>query len=79
MSERRIFHSILTKADGWVVKSEGKIVSKHKSQEESEAAAIVAGNRVHDAGGLAQAVFHKQDGTIREERTYGKDPERTPG
>ena len=79
MSERRIFHSILTKEDGWVVKTESRILSRHGSQEESEAAAIVAGNRVYEAGGLAQAIMHKSDGTIREERTYGKDPERTPG
>jgi hypothetical protein len=79
MAERRIFHSILTKTDGWVVKAEGEILSRHGSQEESEAAAIVNGNRVYEAGGLAQAVLHKADGTIREERTYGKDPERTPG
>ena len=26
-----------------------------------------------------QAVLHKANGMIREERTYGKDPERTPG
>jgi hypothetical protein len=79
MAERRIFHSVLTKEDGWVVKSEGSIVSRHGTQQESEAAAIVHGNRVHEAGGLAQAVLHKSDGTIREERTYGEDPERTPG
>ena len=79
MAGRKIFHSLLTKEDSWVVKSEGKVVSKHGSQEESEAAAIVHGNRVHKAGGLAQAVLHKPDGTIREERTYGKEPERTPG
>jgi hypothetical protein len=79
MAERRIFHSILTKNDGWVVKAEGEILSRHGSQEESEAAAIVHGHRVYEAGGLAQAVLHKSDGTIREERTYGGDPERTPG
>ena len=79
MSERRIFHSIYTKENGWVVKSGGQVLSRHGSQEESEAAAIVHGNRVHEAGGLAQAVLHKADGVIREERTYGNDPERTPG
>jgi hypothetical protein len=79
MAERQIFHSMLTKDDGWVVKSEGQILSRHGSQEEAEAAAIVQGNRVQAAGGLAQAVLHKSDGVIREERTYGKDPERTPG
>ena len=31
------------------------------------------------AAGWRLAVLHKRDGTIREERTYGRDPERHPG
>jgi hypothetical protein len=42
-------------------------------------AAIAAARKVYDAGGLGQAVLHKTDGTIREERTYGEDPEKYPG
>jgi hypothetical protein len=30
-------------------------------------------------GGLGQTVLHEADGTIREERTYGKDSEKSPG
>lgn len=30
-------------------------------------------------GVLAQLVIHKRNGTIQEERTYGRDPKRYPG
>lgn len=77
--ERQVFHSILTKKDGWVVLLEQQVVSKHGTQQEAEAAAIQEAKAVHADGVHGQAVFHKQDGTIREERTYGKDPEKTKG
>jgi hypothetical protein len=78
MAKRQIFHSIKT-MDGWVVKRDGGKVSTHGSQEACEAAAIQAGRKAYKDGGLGQAVLHKSDGTIREERTYGGDPEKTPG
>ena len=77
--ERQVFHSILTKRDGWVVLLDKEVVSRHASQKESEKAAIEEGRATYEGGGLGQAVLHKSDSTIREERTYGKDPERTPG
>jgi hypothetical protein len=76
--KRQVFNSSLSK-NGWIVTSGGETLSQHEKQEESEAAAIAAAKEVHQGGGLAQAILHKSDGTIREERTYGKDPERTPG
>jgi hypothetical protein len=75
---RQVFNSSLSKK-GWIVSRSGKTLSNHPSQKESEAAAIAAARQVYGGGGLAQVVLHKSDGTIREERTYGKDPERTPG
>ena len=56
----------------------GKTISTHSTQEESEAAAIAAGRVAYEKGGLGQAVMHKADGVIREEHTYGKDPEKYP-
>ena len=76
--KRVVFNSSLTK-DGWMVTSGGEPVSNHETQKESEAAAMAAARQVYKDGGLGQAVLHKANGTIREERTYGKDPERTPG
>ena len=76
--KRVVFNSSLTK-DGWMVTSGGEPLSNHETQKESEAAAIAAARQVYKDGGLGQAVLHKANGMIREERTYGKDPERTPG
>ena len=75
---RQVYHSVL-KRDGWRVVLNGRAVSAHETQKESEAEAISLGKQSYDQGGLGQAVLHKSNGEIREERTYGKDPERTPG
>lgn len=69
---RQVFNSSFSKK-GWIVTRSGKTISSHNSQREAEAAAVVAARKVPDGGGLAQAVLHKTDGTLREERTYGKD------
>jgi hypothetical protein len=76
--QRQVFHSILTK-NGWVVLLDKETVSRHETQKDAERAAISEGRAAYDGGGFAQAVLHKADGTIREERTYGKDPEKWPG
>jgi hypothetical protein len=76
--KRRVFHSILTKV-GWQVKENGKTVSNHANQAESHQAAMAAGRNALENGWLGQAVLHRKDGRIGEERTYGKDPERRPG
>jgi hypothetical protein len=76
--KRKVFHSSLTKS-GWAVTEGGETVSRHANQKQSEAAATAAGREAFGGGGLGQAVLHKSDGTIREERTYGKDPARHPG
>ncbi|MDX0889658.1 DUF2188 domain-containing protein [Sinorhizobium medicae] len=78
MAKRTTYHSTPTK-DGWKVTQGGKTLSNHASQKESEAAAVRAGRAAQASGGLGQAVLHKSDGTIREERTYGNDPKKTPG
>jgi len=70
---RKVYHSVPTDS-GWKVKSDGRTVSEHRTQRASEKAAIAAGRRVRSKGGLAQAVLHKSNNRIREERTYGKDP-----
>jgi Uncharacterized protein conserved in bacteria (DUF2188) len=77
-STRHVFHSSLTKR-GWIVTEGGEIVARNSNQKANEAAAIAAGRKAYERGGLGQAVLHKSNGQIREERTYGKDPERTPG
>jgi Uncharacterized protein conserved in bacteria (DUF2188) len=75
---RKVFHSVPTN-NGWKVESKGQSVSNHRTQAASEQAAIKAGHKAQDAGGLGQAVLHKANGRIREERTYGNDPKSTKG
>jgi hypothetical protein len=72
---RQIFHSSRTKS-GWEVREGGETLSRHPNQQQCEEAAIAAAKKFYDDGGLAQAVLHQSDGTIREERTYGEDPGR---
>jgi hypothetical protein len=76
---RAVFHSTHTKQDGWVVTQEGRIVSRHENQKLAETAARKAGRKAYEKGGVGQAVLHKKDGRIRQDRTYGKDPEKTLG
>jgi len=79
MMKRSVFHSTPTKGNGWKVIRDGRTVSEHRTQRASEKAAVKAGHRAEDRGRLGQAVLHRSDGTIREERTYGEDPRRTRG
>lgn len=72
-TRREVFHSSLTRL-GWVVKEGGETLSRHRSQKEAELAARLACRKAYLSGGLAQAVFHKSDGSIREERSYGRAP-----
>jgi len=76
--ERKVFNSSLTK-DGWMVTTGGKQLSNHETQKEAEPVATAAVGKAYQDSRLGQAVLHKANGEIREERTYGKDPERTPG
>jgi hypothetical protein len=77
-TKRQVFRSQRTRG-GWQVRKDKTAVSTHETQKESEAAATKRARAAYESGGLGQAVLHKADGTIREERTYGKDPERRPG
>lgn len=75
---RKIYHSVPTDK-GWAVKSDGRTISNHRTQKTSESAACAAGRKVEAHGGLGQAVLHKTNMRIREERTYGNDPHRYKG
>lgn len=75
---RKVYHSVPTD-NGWRVRSNGRTVSQHRTQRASEKAATAAGRRAEAKGGLGQAVLHKSNNRIREERTYGRDPRRARG
>ena len=75
---RKVYHSAPSDG-GWKVEISGRTISNHRTQAASEQAAIKAGHKAQNAGGLGQAILHKSNGRIREERTYGSDPRRTKG
>ncbi|URK87741.1 DUF2188 domain-containing protein [Rhizobium sp. RCAM05350] len=78
MAKRSVYHSIKDK-NGWKVVLDGKDLSRHDTQLEAEDRARKLGKAVQEKGGLGQAVFHRADGQIVEERTYGADPQKTKG
>ena len=55
--KRKVFHSSLAK-NGWVVTEGGETVSRNSNQKANEAAAIAAGRKAYEDGGLGQAVLH---------------------
>ena len=77
--KRIVFHSSLMQDRMGGPRRRRDRLAPQQTRKASEAAAIAAGRKANQDGGLGQAVLHKSDGTIREERTYGKDPERRPG
>ena len=78
MARRTVYHSVPSKG-GWKVEQSGQTLSNHDTQKAAEAAAIARGHADRAQGQNSQAVLHKSDGTIREERTYGDDPRKTKG
>lgn len=71
MANRKTYH--VTSRDGdWVVQAEkaARASSKHPNKAEAVDRAV----ELAKSQGLSQVIIHKQDGTIQEERTYGKDP-----
>lgn len=79
MTSRKTLH--VTKhrpSDSWQVllPNKSEPVSRHRTQE----AAIDNAIREAKRANLGQVKIHRGDtGAIREERTYGKDPEKYPG
>jgi len=70
-AKRRIY-DVISSENGWQVKRRGakRASSVHRTKDEAIAAAIeIARNQKP-----SQIVIHRRDGTIQEERTYGKDP-----
>ncbi len=78
---REVFHIVHTQDDGkWhVSKVGGANVSRHDTKDEAVTAGRKLARELHQSGGLAQVVVHREDGSFETEHTYGDDPRRTPG
>lgn len=70
-----------TEAMPWKVTVNSQTMESFPTQERAAAAAVSLCRRIESEGGKASLLIKREDGTIREERTYPRssDPERTPG
>lgn len=71
MSKRTTYH-VTPDGDGWKVQKEGS--NRASAQCDTKKEAVNRGRELAQNQTLSQLKIHKQDGTIQEERTYGKDP-----
>lgn len=76
MAKRKRWH-ILPHEDGWQVKREG--AQRATDVTEKQQAAIDVAVRIAKNNKPSQVIIHDRNGRIRDERTYGSDPEETPG
>jgi hypothetical protein len=76
MAKRKTYHTCRSGDGSWNVTHGHDIVSTHASQPDAEQHALILGRQAEDDGGLSRVVLHLADGSIREERTYGKDARR---
>ena len=77
MPTRKTYHVVPSPKGGWNVEAEkaSRPSSRHGTKDE----VVTRARELAKQQNLGQVVIHKKDGTIQEERTYGKDPEGTPG
>ncbi len=67
---RKRYDVVKTGPKTWGVKSNGLTVSKHRTQGNAVKAAAKQGRKSQPS----QQVIHRPNGRIRDERTYGGDP-----
>lgn len=77
MKERVVYHVVPKGSDEWQVEREGG--EKATKNFPTKDLAIAGAQDFLANDELGQLIIHRQDGTIEEERTYGKDPRRTRG
>ena len=62
-------YHIVRLGKSWSVKTNGRVLSSHETQNKAQSSAIVRARR---AG--AEVVTHGRDGRIRSKDSYGRDP-----
>ncbi|MCY4512748.1 MAG: DUF2188 domain-containing protein [Bdellovibrionales bacterium] len=67
MSEKN-FH-VVRLGKGWSVKSNGRVLSSHNTQQNAAKSAVVRAKRIK-----SEVVIHGRDGRIRSKDSYGNDP-----
>jgi hypothetical protein len=78
IGRRKVYHLVLDKEEKvWKGRQEGGKRSVVVEENKVDALAELIGIARNQP--LAQIKIHKTNGTIQEERTYGKDPKKYPG
>ena len=77
MMSRQKLHVVRSPQGTWQVKPEGagRPVAEGRTQDE----AVRMAQQIAQSNRPSQVVIHRENGQIREEHTYGNDPERYPG
>jgi hypothetical protein len=74
-SSRKRYDVVKVGPKTWGVKTGGRTVSKHRTQENAIKEAARRGNKSQPS----QQFIHRPNGQIRDERTYGGDPRSSKG
>jgi hypothetical protein len=74
-SSRKRYDVVKTGPKTWGVKTGGRTVSRHWTQENAIKEAARRGNKSQPS----QQFIHRPNGQIRDERTYGGDPRSSKG
>lgn len=74
MSKRVVIHVVPVDKKRW-----GLVFERAFDGSTSKAGVLKLAQALAKTVDLSQIIVHKRDGTIQEERTYGKDPRRTKG
>lgn len=78
--DRYVMQLVFTGSDGrWHLKHGPSSLAAFDTKEEAERAGQPHGRTLLAAGTDAQLVVHREDGSIEQEFTYGRDPRRHPG
>jgi len=72
MSTRKVYHVVPRPGGSWAGVGEG--AKRASTAGENKAQVVERTIEIAKEQPLSQVVIHKQDGTIQEERTYGRDP-----
>ncbi len=78
MPERKVYHVEPSRdREGWDIKEQGAMKPESHHQRKQEA--VLVARKMAKSHPLGQVVIHKADGSVEEERTYGRDPDRSHG
>ncbi|WP_311274418.1 DUF2188 domain-containing protein [Methylobacterium sp. WCS2018Hpa-22] len=62
------------KGKGWTVKQGGEVIANPKTQQAGIDKAVREAKKIEKDGGKAQVLIKNREGQVRDERTYGDDP-----